>query len=425
MTAARAMDLAASRTTEISLGGEGWISVMILILFTGAVAGLLDAQFTETGRGASGSPVFKLLLSATYFFIAFVTYRDSAFVPRGRRTDFVLTLLLGVTFASIAWSALPGRSFTRAIQLLFTTWFGAYIGRRYSIERQVLLLGYALIILETLSIATSLLLPGFGVMHGEFEGAWRGVFGHKNSLGRVAFLGCLVFAITIPMGGHRVLGWCGAIMSATLLVLSTSRSAVVGVLVVGVLLPLYKTLRRRGIVFMLYVVAAVVVPAVAAVWAYTHLEHVLTLLGRNLTLSGRTSLWFAVASFIARRPLLGYGYNAFWQGMNGDSGFISMALRWEVPHAHNGLLELALDTGLLGVVLFVCSFARTFRDAVRLQKLGDGSAAMWPLLGLTFIAITNVTESSLLRSNNTFWLIYLFLAFGTRAAIPQAEEDGA
>jgi len=109
--------------------------------------------------------------------------------------------------------------------------------------------------------------------------------------------------------------------------------------------------------------------------------------------------------------------------MNGDSGFISLLLRWEVPHAHNGLLELALDTGLIGVAIFLASFLLTLRQASRVQKAGTQAAAMWPLIGLTFIAITNLTESSLLRTNNTFWLVYLIIAFGTRADSRPLEGD--
>jgi O-antigen ligase len=363
-----------------------------------------------------------MLLGMAYLFIAFVTVRDSAFVPRGQRRDIHLNLLLAIAFASVLWSSMPGRSLSRAVELLFTTWFAAYLGRRYSVEDQVLLLAYSLIVIELLSVAAALFLPDLGIMHGEFEGAWRGVFGHKNALGRVAFLGCLVFGVTARLPRHRALGWTGFIGSVMLLLLSTSRSALIGLITVAAMVPLFRSLKHRGAVFTLYMIAAITIPALLGLWTYTHLEEVLDLLGRNLTMSGRTTLWLTVASFVARRPFFGYGYNAFWQGMNGDSGFIALLLRWEVPHSHNGLLELALDTGLVGVFLFVVSYLFTVREAVRLQKAALHRTAMWPLLGLAFVAITNLTESALLRSNNTFWIVYLLLAFGTRSY--SAEPEG-
>jgi exopolysaccharide production protein ExoQ len=422
MTESYAVDLDAPRISTRQFDGEARVAVAILILFMGAVAGMLDAQITETGQGASGGLLFKVMLGGAYAFVAFVTVRDRSFVPKGRRSDWCLTLLLALAFASVAWSSIPGRSLSRALELLFTTWFGAYVGRRYELEEQVLILAYAIIIVEALCVIAALLVPDLAVMHGEFEGAWRGVFGHKNALGRVAFLGCLVFGITTRLPRHRVFGWTGLIASGFLLLMSTSSSALVGTLAVAAMVPLFRSLKHRGIVFTIYLVAAVAIPVAVGVWAYTHVEQVLELLGKNVTLSGRTTLWFTVASFVAQRPLLGYGYNAFWQGMNGDSGFISLLLRWEVPHSHNGILELALDTGLLGVALFAGSFLMTLRQAVRVQKEGLRPSAMWPLLGLCFIVITNLTESSLLRTNNTFWLVYLFVAFGTNARNPVESE---
>ena len=394
---------------------EARVSVFILVLFTGAIAGVLNPQVGDTGPAEGGSLILKLLMGAAYVFIAYVTVRDGAYVPRGRRSDIWLTLLLGIALASALWSSMPGRSLARSVELLFTTWFAAYVGRRYDLAEQLVLLAYALLIVELISIVAAIFFPDVGVMHGEFEGAWCGVFGHKNALGRVAFLGCLVFAVTAALEGRHWFGTLGVCTSAALLLLSTSRSALIGALAVAAMVPLLRSLKHRGVVLTLYVTAAVAIPVAIGIWIYTHLDHVMDLLGRNLTLSGRTTLWLTVASFVGQRPLLGYGYNAFWQGMNGDSGFISLLLRWEVPHSHNGLLELALDAGLIGVGLFLTSFLLTLRAAVRTQKAGVEAGALWPLIGLIFIAITNLTESSLLRSNNTYWLVYLLIAFGVRA----------
>lgn len=416
MTASNIPDARDRVASEHRTSLEARISVLILVLFTGGIAGMLNPQVGDTSAPDGGSLTLKLLMGAAYIFIAFVTVRDRAYVPRGRRADVWLTLLLGIAFASVLWSSLPGRSFSRSVELLFTTWFAAYVGRRYEIEEQLLLLAHALFIVELMSIVAAVFFPDVGVMHGEFEGAWCGVFGHKNALGRVAFLGCLVFAVTATLEGRRWFGAIGICTSAMLLLLSTSRSALIGAIAVAAMVPLFRSLKHRGTVLALYGAAAVAIPAAIGLWTYTHVDQVMDLLGRNLTLSGRTTLWITVASFIGQRPLLGYGYNAFWQGMNGDSGFISLLLRWEVPHSHNGLLELALDTGLIGVALFLVSFGLTIREAVRVQKAESHEAGMWPLLGLCFILITNLTESSLLRTNSTFWLIYLVIAFGTRVA---------
>ena len=55
------------------------------------------------------------------------------------------------------------------------------------------------------------------------------------------------------------------------------------------------------------------------------LPRVLGALGRNATLSGRTGIWSLLLGSIAKRPLLGYGYYAFWQGLKGESANIIVA----------------------------------------------------------------------------------------------------
>jgi len=42
-------------------------------------------------------------------------------------------------------------------------------------------------------------------------------------------------------------------------------------------------------------------------------------LGRDVTLTGRTSIWAVVLDKISKHPWLGYGYKGFWLGMEGES----------------------------------------------------------------------------------------------------------
>ncbi|WP_049558612.1 O-antigen ligase family protein, partial [Limnoraphis robusta] len=74
----------------------------------------------------------------------------------------------------------------------------------------------------------------------------------------------------------------------------------------------------------------------------------LGLIGKDPSLTGRTDLWAWAREMIDKRPWLGYGYTAFWQGLDGGSAYIIRAARWPVPYSHNGILDLWLDIGLLG-----------------------------------------------------------------------------
>lgn len=396
--------------------GEHWFSVFTLILYTGAVFGLLDGLYSETGRGTTGAGLLRVLLLSTYVFSAYVTIRDRAYVPSGLRRDPWISLVVGLALASTLWSSLPGQTLVRASDLLLTTWFGAYLARSYSVDDQLRLFAQALLIVLVLSLCIGALIPSAGVMHGgEFEGAWRGAFIHKNYLGRIAFLGSVVFGIAIATGRQwRYLARFGFGAALLCLALSASRTAWVSVAVVVFLLPVIRAAKHRGLALLLYGVIALILVGGGSIWLYNHLEDVMELLGRNLTLTGRTAVWFAVMTFIARRPFLGYGYSAFWQGMSGDSGYISLALHWDVPHAHNGLLELGLDTGLIGISLFLLSFVAACRQALRFYRSSDSAVGIWPILAIVFVVLANVAESSLVRYNNMFWVLYVMIVLSTQ-----------
>ena len=82
----------------------------------------------------------------------------------------------------------------------------------------------------------------------------------------------------------------------------------------------------------------------------------LQLLHRDEGLTGRLNLWNAVLLAISKRLWLGYGFNAFWQGMKGESGYVLTAVGWAPKYAHNGFLDLVLDLGLLGLLVFAIGY---------------------------------------------------------------------
>jgi exopolysaccharide production protein ExoQ len=67
------------------------------------------------------------------------------------------------------------------------------------------------------------------------------------------------------------------------------------------------------------------------------------------SLTGRIPIWRQVSSDISARPLLGYGYGAFWTGQRiWEYSFIH---RWQFNHAHSAYLETLLNTGAFGLAL--------------------------------------------------------------------------
>jgi exopolysaccharide production protein ExoQ len=118
----------------------------------------------------------------------------------------------------------------------------------------------------------------------------------------------------------------------------------------------------------------------------------LEMIGKDPTLTGRTELWSYVLIAIEKRPLLGWGYSTFWSFTNPDASAISNALRWTVPSAHNALLALLLDAGILGAALFIGFWVRYISFALRCTSTSAKELAISSLLFYLGFFLVGVTE---------------------------------
>ena len=72
--------------------------------------------------------------------------------------------------------------------------------------------------------------------------------------------------------------------------------------------------------------------------------------GRDPTLTGRTVIWSSVLS-MHTNPLFGVGYESFWLGPRLQ--WFGRLVARHINEAHNGYLEVYLNLGIIGVVLWL------------------------------------------------------------------------
>ena len=106
----------------------------------------------------------------------------------------------------------------------------------------------------------------------------------------------------------------------------------------------------------------------------------ITAIGRDPTLTGRTELWGEVLS-VAGNPLIGTGFESFWQGSRLEKLW---SIHWWHPNqAHNGYLELFLNLGWIGLVLLAVIIFTGYRRAIRGITHHDETAG----LRLAFVVV--------------------------------------
>jgi exopolysaccharide production protein ExoQ len=317
---------------------------------------------------------------------------------------------------SIAWSQDPGNSFRKGIFLLLGTLFGFYLVRRFSALDMGQVFVMAGVCAGLLGIVVSILLPEYG--RDTFNGdAWQGIFRLKNGCAQIMlFLLSPAVAFSFPTRGMEMIRFLLFPVAAVLLVMSMAKTSWLlapGFLLLMAALAALRRFNRRDVLFAfgggvaLLIVAGFAVPYV--------LPLVLESLGKDADLSGRMPLWTSAMVSILKRPVLGYGYAAFWTGLKGESLNIFMSTHFEIYQAQNGLLEVWLEMGIVGVTLVVLTLGKAVKDAVTCIQCGHTQAVNWYIGIVALTVIYNVDESFLATAHSIPWLMYIVACTGLAA----------
>lgn len=322
--------------------------------------------------------------------------------------------LLAWAGLSLLWSAHPRVSLLGLAGMAGVTGYGILFSFYYRLEEQLRLIALYLLAAALASLFLVLFFPGQGVMSGVHEGAWKGIFGQKNPLGVHAAFGVVVFALCLGTETRRrPLLWAGLLACAALLAGSRSLTGVFSALAGLTSLAAARSLGNppRGIRRKHAALAWVAAGAITCFWLLGQADDLLEAVGRDRTLSKRTEIWSVLLEKASLRPWQGQGLNAFWVGGRvGVSGEVRQALGFNPLHAHNGLLDLYLELGLVGVAIFLVCLGRAGAAALRRAVAGLRSVDCWYLVFLVFLVACNLTESRLFRHTSLFWMLFVTAA---------------
>jgi O-antigen ligase len=403
-------DRSSGKDVGVEMLVRTYVIVGILMFF--AMGGYLPGPSVR-GQGAalanSGDTILGQMYQLGVWVIAIVLmlkcYRGVLQLCWEMKAMMALSVLAPISFL---WSNNPSMSLRRGIFLLLGTVFAFYLVKRFSARELAEVVVISGVFAAMIGIAISILVPSVG--RDNFNGgAWQGVFRSKNGCGNV-ILSLLTAAMSFhfpkrPMEAARYLFFPLAMI---LLIMSDAKTAwVLGaiyMLAMYVLERLQKIDRRDSSIakFLLLVVAGSVIAAIPFV-----LPTLLDILGKDASLSGRVPLWTSAFVSALKRPLLGYGYAAFWTGLQGESLNIFLSTHFLIYQAQNGLLEVWLEIGLVGVVLVIATFISALRNAVTCFRFGDPEAARWYVGMIVLTVVYNIDETCFATAHSLSWLLYI------------------
>jgi len=355
--------------------------------------------------------ILLCIYTVTFTLLAVRWKKVWAYVSRDR---WILPLVL-LAVVSTFWSEFPAITLRRSFALVGTSAFGVYFATRYSIQQQLRLLGWMFGIAIALSFIFIIFIPQYGISGGVHAGAWRGIWIHKNSLAQRIAIGANVFLLLgFGLRQKRWMAWSFLASAVWLEVMARSTAGLLSMCVAMAMVPILQALKLRPRFLVPAVIAILATSGLLFIWLAYGTESVLTFLGEDTSLTGRTDFWPFIIAKIQERPLLGYGYEIFWQGgINGPSADVVYAtMGGFVPtHAHNGFLELWLHLGFAGVLLFTVGLWTTILRAIAFFRVKNSFEAIFPLSYCTLVILFNLSESQILAYNKITWVIYIAVAF--------------
>jgi O-antigen ligase len=149
---------------------------------------------------------------------------------------------------------------------------------------------------------------------------------------------------------------------------------------------------------------ALVLLGIGGIYVASNLPTVLAVLSKDASFSGRIPLWTTVLTLSEGKRLLGFGFGGFWAT---NTYAVYSLVGWNASKAHNGFIDLLLDLGWVGVIIYAMNTVTAIFRSMKFVAREKTLESQWPLLVLSLILLYNLVESDLLVPNSFLWAAYV------------------
>jgi exopolysaccharide production protein ExoQ len=388
---------------RISKTTESWIFIWLLVL----------PQISFMPQ------LFKSLFNLTALgFILFVSITRSRRFAYVALKDIFLLFLVLLTLVSYLWSESPSATLAQLRFLVQSTLFGVYLAAEYTPMELIRLLTRVCIIVMIISVCGVLLVPSYAIRVGDnldSVPSWVGMLGHKQDFGPFMAFAAAIFLINyFAQGNNKLVSLAALVFAFVLLFLSNSKTGLLMFFLSLYFMPLYKIFRQgkhRG--YWLYITLTIYI-SIGVLLALNLETIVVDGLGKNLEFNGRLPVWQLAIKSGLERPWLGYGYNGFWTSKVSDH---IIANTWAMAsegfrnrdvtfHSHNGYIDLFLQLGVVGLILFAMSLFCFFKRIIYLLFL-TRKIEYFCFFILIIIHLLNISEGSRILTNRLIWTLHI------------------
>jgi exopolysaccharide production protein ExoQ len=373
---------------------------------------------------AEGDPLDRAVMILLIVLAVTVLMHRGKLVPL-LRANLPIVMFYLYAGISVFWSDFPDitiRRWSRAVGLLFITFIVlSERNRDAAMKRVFAWVGFILIPVSMLWIKYY---PALGkvfrrVAWGVWNAEYIGVSTQKNELGAICLFFGIVFLsyfLTVYRDREhphrkRFLRAYGAALAILVWVFlkTNSVTAEQSFLLAAFILVAARSravIRRRGMVHLLMLVLVCGPVAVLFLGVGSGL---LTALGRNSTLTGRTEIWEKVIPLVPN-ALLGAGFESFWLGPR--LRMMQEGLSFPLNEAHNGYIEIYISLGWVGVSLLLVLLIIGYRNIIACYRR-DPEAGSLRLALFLAIVVSACTEATFRAVGGIGWVCFTLVTMVT------------
>jgi hypothetical protein len=397
----------------MSAAAEFLRSPRVTAALTTAGAGLIAVAFTA--QQTIGWPGYlAALIALDVLLVASLLARRGEIEWHWAILPISLLTYLAWIGISVFWSEYQRATLLSAAYLLLVTLVGIYIGLSRDTIQVIRGLGDVLravlvvsIVLEVCSgIIFDAPLPALNI-EGElaYGGPISGLMNTRNQLGLIAAIAVVTFAIEWRTRSitRSVAIPSLALAAGTLFFTGSPVVAMVSVVLFAAGAVLYGIRRlpaeRRQIAQ--YGVLALL--GLGATLAWVLREPIIALFNANGELALRLTIWQRVLDFVPFHWLEGWGWMGIWNPAVPPYSALTPTSGRPHDSALNALVDLWLQLGLVGIVLFLAVVGLAFVRSWLLAGRRRSVVHTWPALVLVALITVSVAESSVLTEFG--WLL--------------------
>lgn len=406
---------------------EGWFSAALLVVLFGYfwiglgpfpdpnASGLLEAY------GSSSNLLNQIIvigLSALVL-VVLINHPARALVLRSYGMIAIIFVWLLVT---ALFSDAPGTAFRRIVYtMLVCLCASSLLLMPKTSEQFGKLMGACVLGAVLLSILGVIAIPRLAIHQGsdaleqQLAGAWRGHFGHKN-VAAAAMVFAVFFGIFVMKTRSFWWGVFTIAVSTVFLLNSGGKTAAAMLPAILIASWLFERLGPLRVVFLVVSLGAMNYLLISAAVS-RETQDLLISLGVDPTFTDRASVWQLALGAIAEHPILGHGFQSFWQmdslvyGEDAESSWAVTA-----ANAHNGYLEQLINGGipLLVLVVIWLVLLPSYHAGLAFRRGLHPELTRLFVRCWLFMLFLSCLESFIFANGGPIWFTMLLAVFGLR-----------